>query len=103
MPRGHISEGLPGRQLGLSLQVRINEVRGSGAAERMRDIDRQRLVDEPVEQAVPIGGVRDDVPALVACVRCPCRYDGITEGVDEDGMKLALWCVVDACSSRRPA
>jgi hypothetical protein len=90
MPLGHPDERLVRGQLCVGLEFWIRELGGSCASKRARNVRWQRLGDGPIKEPIPVGNVRDDVPALILGRRRPDRDNGSTEPVDQNGLKVAL-------------
>jgi HEPN/RES N-terminal domain 1/RES domain len=74
VPGLQVGEGLPSGQFAGHLQVRVDEVRRPDPAQRGRHVHGQGPLDQPVEDGGPIGGVRDDAPALLTRRRGPDRH-----------------------------
>jgi hypothetical protein len=54
----------------------------------------QGALYQPAQDRIPVGGVRNDVPALVTRRRNPRRDHRVAQGVDEDGLQFPLCFVV---------
>jgi hypothetical protein len=69
-------------------------VRGARAAQCAWHILGQGALYQPAQDRVPVGGVRNDVPALVTRRRNPRRDHRVAQGVDKDGLQFPLCFVV---------
>src|SRR4051794_33673055 len=63
-------------------------------AQSIWHVGGQRAVDQPIKDAVPVRGIRDDVPPLIALRGDPRRDHRSAERVDENRLEVAVGLVV---------